>query len=76
MIDGEGEPFGGLFIGDTGLDDTLALAPKPPTLLPPPGSVTNAFGDGDACIESMPESPACSGSINNELRRLISVIDV
>lgn len=59
LIDGEGEPFGGLLIGETGFDDDAFAAP---------GNVTNAFGDGDACTESIPESPACNGSINNELR--------
>lgn len=31
-----------------------------------PAMETNAFGDGDACIESIPESPVCSGSMYKE----------
>lgn len=36
-----------------------------------PGKHANAFGDGDAWIDSMPESAACddNGSMNNECRR-------
>lgn len=59
LFDGVGEPpFGGVTGCTT--DGTTT-----------PGKHTNAFGDGDAWIDSMPESAACddNGSMNNELRR-------
>lgn len=54
LSDGVGELFGGEAHGDTFTPDDT------------PGMETNAFGDGDACIESIPESPVCSGSMYKE----------
>lgn len=54
MSDGVGDSLGGDVHGDIFIPDDT------------PGIETNAFGDGEACIESMPESPGCVGSMYNE----------
>lgn len=56
LNDGVGEPDGE-WHGDVTIGGTT------------PGRHAAAFGDGDACIESIPESPACKWSQNKELRR-------
>lgn len=58
----------GVLVGETWHD--------PPPVCPlgrpcTPGGAMNALGDGDACTESMPESPACSVSQYSELRRSV-----
>jgi hypothetical protein len=45
VSDGVGDPLGGDAHGDIFIPDDT------------PGMAIIAFGDGDACIESMPESP-------------------
>lgn len=54
MIDGVGDSLGGEGHGDVFIPDD------------PPVMDTNAFGDGEACIESIPESAVCCGSMYNE----------
>lgn len=56
MRDGVGDSFGGEAHGDIFIPDEAPVID------------TNAFGEGEACIESMPESPVCCGSMYNELR--------
>lgn len=60
VSDGVGDSLGGDVHGDILIPDET------------PGMETNAFGDGEACIESMPESPVCCGSMYNEFLLLIS----
>lgn len=57
--DGVGDSFGGEVHGEIFIPDDT------------PGIETNAFGDGEAWIESMPESPVCCASIYNEFLLLI-----
>lgn len=55
MSDGVGDSLGGEAHGEIFIPDDT------------PDMDTNAFGDGEACIESMPESPpVCCGSMYNE----------
>lgn len=56
MRDGVGDSLGGEAHGDIFTPDET------------PDIDTKAFGDGEACIESMPESPVCCGSMYNEFR--------
>jgi len=63
-----GDPWVGVLVGDTWQE--------PPPVWPSgrlctPGGAMKAFGEGEACTESMPESPACRVSQYRELRRSV-----
>lgn len=72
LSDKLGEPCVGVVAGETlqelMVPQSTIVGPLPPLIKAEPGGGGKAFGEGDACTESIPESPACKVSQNSELR--------